>query len=93
MARPPRLRRGTPRNTSTASAAPLIGVQPRPWFALGRASVAVVGGVVVTVIVAVPDVVPALSVMGEPLVTVQEGRSVAPCGEVVSAQLRLTVPA
>ena len=54
---------------------------------------AAVGAVVVTVTIAVPEAALALNVTGEPLVTVQEGRFDAPAGEVVSAQLRLTVPA
>jgi hypothetical protein len=49
--------------------------------------------VVVTVAVAVPLVVPAESATGEPLVMEQVGRSDAPEGELVSEQVRATLPA
>jgi hypothetical protein len=51
----------------------------------------VVAGVVVTASVALPDVLEAPSVM-VPLGS-HEGRLDAPLGEVVSEQLRVTVPA
>jgi hypothetical protein len=48
---------------------------------------------VVTLAIAVPDEVPVLSATGEPDVTAHVGRSLAPPGELVSAQLNATDPA
>ena len=82
-------RAGIPKNTSTASTAPPPAPSSPEPAGLRRS--VVVAGVVVTASVALPDVLEAPSVM-VPLGS-HEGRLDAPLGEVVSEQLRVTVPA
>lgn len=93
-----RRRAGIPKNSSNASTAPppapsqpLPG-QPLSGPILGRTSSLLVAAVVLTVTVPVPLVVVSLSAIPEPD-TAQVGRSVAPLGDEVSAQLKVTVPA
>ena len=85
--RKPRRRAGIPRKTRKARTAPPVHAPP----AAGRI-IALPDPVVVTVTVAVPVVVPLLRVTVE-LPPEQVGRSFAPVGEVVSAQVSVTVPA
>ena len=86
----PRRRAGMPRKTRNArTAVPPVCAQP---LTCGFAREAEVAAVVFTVAVAVPVVLEAVREIGEP-VTVQVGEFVAPTGELVREQARLTDPA
>jgi hypothetical protein len=86
-----RRRAGIPKNSISARIAPPPAPsQPLPGPIFGLTSSLLVAPVVVTV--TVPVAVPELSVSGDDG-PVQEGRSLAPLGEEVSAQLNVTVPA
>jgi hypothetical protein len=88
-----RRRAGMPMNTRNASSAPAPPpVQPRPLPNLGQANALLEAAVVFTVTVAVPLVVPELRFTAE-LAPEQVGRSVAPVGDEVSAQVSVTAPA
>jgi len=88
-----RRRAGIPKNSNSASTAPPPApIQPLPGPSFGRTSSLLLAAVVSTVTVAVPVVVVELSVTVW-LPFVQLGRSVAPDGDEVSAQVSVTLPA
>lgn len=86
------LRLGTHNTTSTARTTPeRAAVQPFGPTCMGKLNAMVLAAVVLTLMVAVPDVVPALSVTAWLLV--QDGGSTAPAGLEVTLQVKLMVPA
>ena len=86
------LRLGTHNRTSTARNTPeRAAVQPLGPLDRGQINALVLAAVVLTLMVAVPDVVLALSVTDWLLV--QDGGSTAPAGLEVTLQVKLMVPA
>lgn len=95
IARQLRRRAGMPRKTSNARTVPLpVPAHLLPLPSLGQFNPLLLTAVVVTVAVGVgvPIIDPEAKVTVEPFKKEQLGRSVAPMGDEVSAQARVTVP-